>query len=120
MNLWILFYIIFLFNKAKKVKQIKKISYYVNLAEIGTKSSIDKIMNDLNRQMTLAESKFIDYALGKIESTEGMDTMTYYLFHGTQVQRNYCALYFGRQGEYLLIRKAFDKGLLDAKQAFSR
>lgn len=118
MSLWILFYQIFL---SKKVKTITKtISHYVSLAENGTKHSIDKIMQDLNRKMTLAQSKFIDYALGKIETQEGIDTMIYYLFHGTQVQRNYCALYFGRRGEYLLIRAAYDKGLLDAKQAFSR
>jgi len=99
---------------------INTISYYVNLAEEGTKNSIDKIMKDLNIKMTLAESKFIDFALGKIENEEGIEAMTYYLFNGTQVQRNYCALYFGRRGEYFLIREAFDKGLLDAKQAFSR
>ena len=70
--------------------------------------------------MTLAESKFIDFALGHVESDEGMKIMEYYLFHGTQIQRNYCTLYFGRRGEYLIIRKAYDTGLIDAKQAFSR
>jgi len=92
----------------------------VNLAKDGTKISIDKIMGDLNKEMTLAESKFIDFALSHVETKEGVDAMTYYLFNGTKIQRNYCALYFGRKGEYLLIREAFDKGLLDAKQAFSR
>jgi hypothetical protein len=68
----------------------------------------------------LAESKFIDFALGHVNSDEGIKTMEYYLFHGTQIQRNYCTLYFGRRGEYLIIRKAYDEGLIDAKQAFSR
>jgi len=77
-------------------------------------------MKHLNRKMTIAQSKFIDYAPGHVESEEGVATMTHYLFHGTQIQRNYCALYFGRLGEYLLVRKAYDKGLLDYKQAFSR
>jgi len=102
------------------VNIIKNIKYYVELAKLGTKKSIDTIMYDLNRQMTLAESKFIDFALGHVESEEGVKMMTYYLFHGTQIQRNYCALYFGRKGEYYLLRDAYNKGLLDEKQAFSR
>lgn len=100
--------------------KIYNIEYYKKLAEEGTKESVGQIMKHLNRKMTIAQSKFIDYALGCVESEEGMTTMKYYLFHGTQIQRNYCALYFGRLGEYLLVREAYDKGLLDYKQAFSR
>ncbi len=96
------------------------LQYYIDLAKEGTKSSIGKIMTHLNKRMTLAESKFIDFALGQINTDEGVKIMAYYLFHGTQIQRNYCALYFGRRDEYLLIRKAYDAGLIDAKQAFSR
>ena len=96
------------------------LQYYIRLAKEGTKASIDEIMKHLNVRMTIAESKFIDFALGHVESDEGMKIMEYYLFHGTQIQRNYCTLYFGRRGEYLIIRKAYDTGLIDAKQAFSR
>lgn len=96
------------------------LQFYIRLANVGTRSSIDEIMRHLNKGMTLAESKFIDFALGTIETDEGQRTMEHYLFHGTQIQRNYCALYWGRRGEYLLIRKAFDQGLIDEKQAFSR
>lgn len=96
------------------------LQYYITLAKEGTKTSIDKIMENLNENMTLAESKFIDFALGHVSSVEGIKIMEYYLFHGTQIQRNYCTLFFGRLGEYLIIREAYDKGLIDAKQAFSR
>lgn len=96
------------------------LKYYIDLAEEGTKNSIDEIMKHLNKSMTIPESKFIDFALGHVDSNEGLRIMEYYLFHGTQIQRNYCALYFGRRGEYLIIRKAYDAGLIDAKQAFSR
>lgn len=82
------------------------LQYYIRLAKEGTKASIDEIMKHLNKSMTLAESKFIDFALGHVESDEGMKIMEYYLFCGTQIQRNYCTLYFGRRGEYLIIRKA--------------
>ena len=93
---------------------------YINLANEGTKETIGEIMGHLNIGMTLPESKFIDIALVHIESGEGLRTMEHYLFHGTQTQRNYCTLYFARRGEYLIIRKAYDEGLIDAKQAFSR
>ena len=94
--------------------------YFLCLAKEGTPASIEKLMTYLTVQMTLAESKFIDYSLGEICSTEGLLTMQHYLFHGTQIQRNYCALFFGRRGEYMLLRKAYDAGLIDATQAFSR
>ena len=93
---------------------------YIGLAKEGTKASIDEIMRHLNKGMSLPESKFIDFALGHVDNDEGLRVMEHYLFHGTQIQRNYCALYFGRRGEYQLIRKAYDAGLIDAKQAFSR
>jgi protein-arginine kinase len=96
------------------------LQYYIGLAKEGTKTSIDEIMRHLNKNMTIAESKFIDFALGHIESNEGIAVMEHYLFHGTQIQRNYSTLYFSRRGEYLLIRKAYDQGLIDAEQAFSR
>lgn len=93
---------------------------YIGLAKEGTKTSIGMIMARLNKNMTLAESKIIDFALSNVESGEGIGVMEHYLFNGTQIQRNYCALYFGRRGEYLIIRRAYDAGLIDAKQAFSR
>jgi hypothetical protein len=96
------------------------LQYYIILAKNGTKDSISKIMQNLNENMTIAESKFIDFALSHIDNDEGNKVMEYYLFHGTQIQRNYCTLYFGRLGEYLIIREAYNKGLIDAKQAFSR
>jgi hypothetical protein len=96
------------------------LQYYIILAKKGTKDSISKIMQNLNENMTIAESKFIDFALSHIDNDEGNKVMEYYLFHGTQIQRNYCTLYFGRLGEYLIIREAYNKGLIDAKQAFSR
>lgn len=102
------------------MNQKTNIEKYITLAKKGTKNSIKIIMDDLNKNMTITESKIIDFALGEIDTDEGIDTMKYYLFHGSQIQRNYCALYFGRKSEYFIIRQAYDKGLIDAKQAFSR
>jgi hypothetical protein len=89
-------------------------------AQRGTKPSVELIMHQLNRNMTLAESKFIDFALGQIESEEGLAVMKHYFFHGTQLQRNYCALFFSRRGDHKLVKEVFDLGLIDDKQAFSR
>jgi hypothetical protein len=100
--------------------EYRDLQYYIRLAENGSKASIDEIMRHLNRRMTIAESKYIDFALSHIESEEGMELLKHYLFHGTQIQRNYCTLYFARLGEYALVREAYDRGLVDAKQAFSR
>lgn len=99
---------------------VSMLQRYVALAKEGTKASVDEIMGHLNMDMSIAESKFIDFALGHVEGEEGLAAMEHYLFHGTQVQRNYVTLYFARRGEYLLIRKAYDLGLVDALQAFSR
>jgi hypothetical protein len=96
------------------------LQYYVGLAKVGTKASVDEIMTHLNMDMSIAESKIIDFALGQVNSDEGFIVMERYLFDGTQVQRNYCALYFARRGEYLIVRSAYDMGLIDAVQAFSR
>jgi hypothetical protein len=93
---------------------------YIALAKESTQSSIGTIMRRLNPQMTLAESKCIDYALSHVEGDEGVAVMERFLFGGTQIQRNYCALYFGRRGDYDIVRRAYDQGLVDAKQAFSR
>lgn len=94
--------------------------HYIGLAKEGTRASIDEIMKHLNMDMSIAESKIIDFSLSHVVSAEGMEAMQRYLFHGTQVQRNYCALYFARLGEYPIVRDAYDQGLIDAVQAFSR
>jgi hypothetical protein len=96
------------------------LQYYIALAKEGTEESIGEIMKHLNAGMTIGESKIIDFSLGLVDSCEGVKVMERYLFHGTQIQRNYSALYFGRRGDYFVLRKAYVEGLIDEKQAFSR
>ena len=100
-----------------------KLSIYMNHAVRGTAEDIDFIMQDLNDSMSFAGSRFIDYALGLVASPEGVARITYYLFEGSQIQRNYCTLFFNRRcekGDWELVKKAFSMGLIDAKQAFSK
>ncbi len=75
------------------------LAYYVSLGKRGTKSDVKNLMSKLNRKMTLADSKFIDFALGQVVTNEGVAVIQHYLFHGTQIQRNYCTLYFARLEE---------------------
>lgn len=93
---------------------------YIELAQEGTRASVDEIMAHLNMGMSIAESKIIDFALGNVDSEEGRQAMEHYLFHGTQIQRNYCTLYFIRREEYRLVRQAYELGLIDYLQAFTR
>ena len=96
------------------------LQHYIELAQEGTEESIGEIMADLNENTDIVDTKYIDFALGHVSGEEGMKVMEDYLFKGTKIQRNYATLYFARLGEYLIIRKAYDLGLIDARQAFSR
>jgi hypothetical protein len=51
------------------------LQHYISLAKEGTKVSIGEIMKHLNKSMTLAESKFIDFALGHVDNDEGVKIM---------------------------------------------
>jgi len=92
----------------------------IALCKSGTTESIDAVMAELNMDITIALSKIIDYSLGFVESEEGVSRMAYYLFHGTQIQRNYCTLYFNRRGDWPIVRSAYEQGLIDYIQAYSR
>lgn len=93
---------------------------YIPMAKSGTSAEIDSIIADINTEMSIAVSKIIDYSLSFVESPEGLERMAYYLFNGTQMQRNYCTLFFNRRGDWPLVKSAFEMGLIDAIQAFSR
>ncbi len=93
---------------------------YVVKANQGFTEYVKNIMDKLNADMTLEESRQLDYALSKITLPESVEVIKDYLFSGSQIQRNYAALYFGRIHEYIILREAYDQGLIDEKQAFSR
>ncbi len=93
---------------------------YIRLAKAGTSISVDTILLDINMDMSISLSKIIDYSLSFVQSEEGLERMAYYLFHGTQIQRNYCTLFFNRRGDWLLVKQAYEQGLIDEIQAFSR
>jgi hypothetical protein len=92
----------------------------IDKAESGTAKDIDHIMSKLSNESNLAETKFVDFALGLVTSSDGFEQIKYYLFNGTLIQRNYASLYFNRLGEWKIVKEAYEKGLIDEIQAFAR
>jgi len=111
------------YNAAGELKKMSRLRYYITLATSGTEENVDSIMTDLTDEMIFVDSKFIDYALGLVKSDEGIKRIAFYLFNGTQIQRNYCTLFFNRRNEkeaWVLVKQAYNLGLIDKKQAFSK
>ncbi len=97
-----------------------KVQELVNRANCGASEDIDYILSHLTSDVTLSVTRFVDYALGLVESDEGVDRIEYYLFNGTQIQRNYSSLFFNRRGDRPLVKKAYECGLIDEIQAYAR
>ncbi|MBI9107780.1 MAG: hypothetical protein JEZ04_13615 [Spirochaetales bacterium] len=85
----------------------------------GTATGIDAIMDTLSTA-DLPTTRAVDFFLGLVEHQAGTDRIEYYLFNGTQIQRNYCTLYFARRNDWKPVNKAYKRGLIDAIQAYSR
>ena len=89
-------------------------------AENGDPADIDFIMQNLNHESTFAMTRYVDFALGLVTSTEGIGRIEHYLFNGSQIQRNYASLFFNRRGDWEIVKKSFHQGLIDEIQAFAR
>lgn len=97
-----------------------KVKELAECAMHGQAADIDQIMDHLTPDATLSMTRFVDYALSLVESEAGVARIEHYLFHGTQIQRNYCALFFNRLGEWPTVKRAYDQGLIDEIQAYAR
>ena len=86
----------------------------------GKSADVDFIMSKLDINATLAMTRFADFALSLVETEEGINRITDYLFRGTLIQRNYASLFLNRIGEWEPVVEAYKKGLIDEIQAFSR
>jgi hypothetical protein len=86
----------------------------------GTGSDVDAIMELLNDRTELPVTKLVDLYLGRVGNAEGITRIEHYLFSGTQIQRNYCTLFFARRNDWDLVNRAFKLGLVDYRQAYSR
>ncbi len=97
-----------------------KVQELIDRANRGTKEDVDYILGHLTADVTLSVTKFVDYALSHVESDVGMERIEFYLFSGTQIQRNYCALFSNRRGDWPVVKKAYERGLIDEIQAYAR
>ncbi len=96
------------------------INKLIQKARSGKKEDIDYLMSQLTTDSTIAMTRFVDYALSFVENQQGIDQLEYYLFYGTLMQRNYCCLYFNRKGDWQIVKQAFQNGLIDEMQFYSR
>ena len=92
----------------------------IDKAKNGSSKDIDLIMEKLTTDSTLAMTRNIDFALSLVENTEGVERIDYYLFNGTLIQRNYASLYLNRLGKWKSVKNAYEQGLIDEIQAYSR
>lgn len=97
-----------------------KVRELVDRANSGNIEDVDYILNHLTSDVTLSVTKFVDYALSLVVSDVGVARIEYYLFNGTQIQRNYCSLFFNRRGDWPIVKKAHERGLIDEIQAYAR
>ena len=92
----------------------------IQMAKRGKKEQIDFMFRLLDEQAILVTTRNVDYALSLVSDDEGIARIEEYLFNGTQIQRNYACLYFARRYEFTPVNKAYEMGLVDWHQAYSR
>lgn len=104
----------------RQESQPSKLQELMDKARRGTIEDVDYILGHLTAGVPVVVTKFVDYALGLVESEEGIERIEFYQFNGTQIQRNYCALFFNRRGDWLVVKDAYGRGLIDYIQAYAR
>ncbi len=85
----------------------------------GSPSDIEVIMEALN-EADLPVTRIVDFCLSQVTNPLGIDRIAHYLFHGTQIQRNYATLFFARRNDWNMVNEAYAAGSIDKIQAFSR
>lgn len=109
--------------KAKQALQEKFTNRYdtfVAMAKNGSVSDVDFLMEALEVDENTATYKLVDFVLGLVNTARGKDRIKYYLFNGTQMQRNYAALFFKRIKNRDVLTEAVKLGCIDRVQAFSK
>ena len=94
----------------------------ITRAARGEQSDIDYLMDYLKEDTSFAVTRFVDYALSLVENPTGIERLKHYLFEGSMIQRNYVSLYFNRKDgyEWMIVKDAYDKGLVDEIQMYAR
>ncbi|WP_163323732.1 hypothetical protein [Draconibacterium mangrovi] len=104
-----------------KFKFSGELQALINKAQSGQIEDVDYIMSQLTTESSLAMTRYVDFALSLVEpDSKGFERIRYYLFNGTLIQRNYASLYLNRLGIWKPVKDAFEQGLIDEIQAYSR
>jgi len=103
-----------------KFQFLGKLQELIDKAQTGNTGDVDFIMSHLTCDSDFAMTRYVDFALSLVDNPSGSERIKYYLFHGTLIQRNYACLYLNRLGEWEPVKEAFEKGLIDEIQAYSR
>ena len=85
----------------------------------GGAADIDSVMEIL-QSGDLPTTRAVDFHLGQVTNSAGLDRLEFYLFNGSQIQRNYATLFFARRNDWKLVNEAYSRGLIDYIQAYSR
>jgi hypothetical protein len=93
---------------------------FVAIGTSGTQKDVDFLMKHMALTKDLATVKLADFALGLVNTRQGVNRIQHYLFKGSQMQRNYAALYFKRKGDTAILREAIREGSIDRLQAFAK
>lgn len=103
----------------KNYKFTGKLAELITRAEKGSDEDVDYIMSHLTKDSSLAMTRYVDYALSKVENQKGVLRLEYYLFKGTLIQRKYSS-FFNRMQDYDIVKCAYKEGRIDKIQAFAR
>lgn len=91
-----------------------------SLCASGSRYDVDGVLSFLDQDADVPTTKIVDFHLGTITNDDGIRRIEHYLFHGTQRQRNFCTLFFARRNEWEVVNRAYERGLIDREQAYSR
>ena len=90
------------------------------LAREGSAAAVDILVAALAAKDSV-QVRVADYALGLVDSEEGMARLRHHLFHAPLAeQRPHAALYFKRRGLTGILEDALVRGCIDEIQARSR
>jgi hypothetical protein len=112
---------VFVKNKLQEyTENNNRFDAFVAMGRKGKASDVDTLIESLENDQNSATYKLVDYTLGLVNTDEGKERIRYYLFNGTQIQRNYAALYFKRTKAKDILIEAVKQGCIDRIQAFSK
>ncbi len=83
----------------------EKLNWIISSCHRGSRSDIDAVVGLLTKTVELTVRKNVDFHLGSVTNPAGLERLEYYLFHGSQIQRNYVTLFFARRDEWPLIHR---------------